>query len=158
MDQLSKVCPSSPLSAGMDKIQCRIPEDVYWMALTESTFVNQLAGIDRILSHEFRYHMCVSAMRQGTRLLRDDLEEPQLLAEMIRISNSRPVRILWSLNLSNEPMDLLFCGHGSTNTEDSTPAPSDLWFDPRDTSAKKESDTWTHPVLPVCQVVLAHRT
>jgi len=65
-------------------------------------------------------------------LLRDDAKEPLPLAAMIRITNSRHVRIWWSLNPPSEPLDLLFCTYRSTNTEDSTPALGDLRFDPGD--------------------------
>jgi len=116
----------------MDKIQWQTHEHVYWIELTEPTLVNLLAGIDRILSCGFGYRMLVGATGQGTRLLQDDPEEPLRLAEMIRITNSRHVRIWWSLNPPSEPLDLLFRAHRSTNTEDSTPAPGDLRFDTRD--------------------------
>jgi len=112
------------------------------MELTEPTLANLLAGTDRILSRGFRYRMLLGATGQGTRLLRDDLEEPLLLAEMIRITNSRHVRIWWSLNPPSEPMDLLFCAHHSTNTEDSTPAPGGLWFDPRDNRGTPSDEKW----------------
>jgi len=42
--------------------------------------------------------MLIGVMRQGTRLLQDNPEEPLPLAEMIRITYSRLVRIWWSLN------------------------------------------------------------
>ena len=76
----------------IDKIQWQTHEHGYWMELTGPTFANQLAGIDRILSGVFRYRMLIGATGQGTRLLRDDLENPLPLAEMIRIRNSRHVR------------------------------------------------------------------
>ena len=74
MDRLSEVRPRSPLPAGMDKIQWQTHEDVYWIELTEPTFANLLAGIDRILSRGFGYRMLAGATGQGTRLLRDDPE------------------------------------------------------------------------------------
>ena len=74
--------------------------------------------------------MLVGATGQGARLLQDNPGEPLLLAEMIRITNSRHVRIWWSLNPPSEPMDLLLCAHRSTNTEDSTPTSGNLRFDP----------------------------
>ena len=116
----------------MDNIQWQTHEHVDWMKLTEPTLANLLAGIDRILSCGFRYCMLVGATGQCARLRRDNPEEPLLLAEMIRITNSRHVRIWWSLNSLSEPMDLVFCAHRSTNTEDSTPAPGNLRFDTRD--------------------------
>ena len=51
---------------------------------------------------------------------------------MIRITNSRLVRISWSLNPPSVPIDLLFCCHRRNYTEDSTPPPSEIRFAPRD--------------------------
>ena len=84
--------------------------------------------------------MLIGATGQGTGLLRDNPEERLLLAEMIRITNSRDVRMGWFFNPSSEPMDLPFWAHRSTNTQDGTPAPGDLWFDPRDTNRGTPSD------------------
>jgi len=67
----------------MDKVQWQTHEQVYWMELTEPTLANVSPGIDRILSRGFGYRMIVDATGQGTRLLRDDPEEPLPLAEMI---------------------------------------------------------------------------
>jgi len=126
----------------MDKIQWQTQEHVYWMELTEPTLANLLAGIDRILLRGFGYCMLVGATGQGTGLLRDDPEEPLPLAEMIRITNSRHVRIWWSMNPPSELMDLLFCAHRSTNTEDSTPAPGNLQFDARDNRGTPSDEEW----------------
>ena len=104
--------------------------------------MNLIAGIDRILSPGFGYRMLVGARGPGTRLLRDDPEEPLPLAKMIQITNSRDVRIWWSMNPPSEPIDLLFCAHRSTNTEDSTPAPGDLRFDPRDNRGTPSEEAW----------------
>jgi len=112
------------------------------MELTEPTLANLLVGIDRILSSGFGYHMLVGATGQGTRWLRDDPAEPLLLAEMIRITNSRHVCIWWSLNPPSEPIDVLFYTHCSTNKEDSTPAPDDLRFDPRDNRGTPSDEEW----------------
>jgi len=51
---------------------------------------------------------------------------------MIRITNSRLVRIGWSLNPPSEPMDLLLRCHRRNDTEDSTPPPGEIRFAPRD--------------------------
>jgi len=112
------------------------------MELAKPTLANLLAGIDRILSRGFEYRMVVGERGQGTRLLRDHPEEPLLVAEMIRITNGSHVRIWWSLNPPSEPMDLLFGAHLSTNTEDSTPAPGDLQFDPRDNQGTPSEEQW----------------
>jgi len=72
----------------------------------------------------------------------DAPEKPLPLAEMIRITNSRHVCIWWSLNPPREPKDLLRCAHRSTNTEDSTPAPGALWFDPRDNQGTPSDEEW----------------
>jgi len=126
----------------MDKIRWQTREHVYWMELTEPTIANLLAGIDRILSRGFGYRMLVGPTGQGTRLLQDDPEEPLPLTEMIQITNSRHVRIWWSMNPPGELMDLLFCAHCSTNTDDSTPAPGDLQFDPRDNQGTPSDEEW----------------
>jgi len=81
------------------------------MELTEPTFPNLLAGIDKTTAPAVVFRMLIGTARQGTRLLQDDREEPLLLAEMIRITNSQLVRIWWSLNTPSEPMDLLFYCH-----------------------------------------------
>jgi len=98
----------------------------------EPTLAKLLAGIDRILSCGFGYRMLIGATGERTHLLLDDPEEQLPLAEMIQITNSRHVRIGWSLNPTSEPMDLLFCAHRSTHTEDRTPALGDLHFDQGD--------------------------
>jgi len=98
----------------MDKVQWQTHDHVYWIELTAPTLANVLVGLDRILSRGFGYHMHVGATGQGTQLLRDDPEEQLPLAEMIRITNSRHVRIWWSLNPSSAPMDLVFCAHHRT--------------------------------------------
>jgi len=142
VDRPSEVRPSSPLPARMDKIQWQTHEHVYWMELTEPTLANLVGGIDRILSRGFIYRMRVGATGQGTHLQQDDPEEPLPLAEIIRITNSRHLPRWWSLNPRSEPMDLLFCAHRSTNTEDSTPAPGDLRFDPRDNRGTPSDEEW----------------
>jgi len=68
------------------------------MELTEPTFPNLLVGIDKTMTPGVGFRMLIGTTRQGTRLLQDDPEEPLPLAEMIRITNSRLVRIWWSLN------------------------------------------------------------
>jgi len=72
----------------MDKIQWQSHGHVYSIELTEPTFPNLLAGIDKTMALGVRFRMLIGAMRQGTRLLQDDPEEPLQLAEMIRITNS----------------------------------------------------------------------
>jgi len=126
----------------MDKVQWQTHEHVYWMEPTEPNLANLLAGIDRILSRGFRYLMLVGATGKGIRLLREDPEEQLPLAEMICITNSRHDRIWWSLNPPSEPRDLLFCAQSSTNTEDSTPAPGDLRFDPRNNRGTPSDEEW----------------
>jgi len=116
----------------MDKLQWESRGHVYWMELTEPTFPNLLAGIDKAMALGGGFHMLIAATRQGTRLLQNAPEEPLPLAEMIRITNSRLVRIWWSLNPPSEPIDLLFCCYRSNDTEDSTPPPGEIRFAPRD--------------------------
>jgi len=67
----------------MDKVQWQTHEHVYWMELTEPTLANLLVSIDRILSCGLGYLRLVGATGQGTRLLRDDPEDPLPPAEMI---------------------------------------------------------------------------
>jgi len=98
------------------------------MELTEPTFPNLLAGIDKTMARGVGFHMLIGATRQGKRLVQDDPEEPLLLAEMIRMTTSRLVRICWSLNPPSEPMVLLFCCHRRNDTEDSTPPPFEMRF------------------------------
>jgi len=102
------------------------------MELTEPTFPNLLAGIEKTMAPGVGFGMLIGMMRQGTRLLQDDPEGSLPLAEMIRITNSRLVHIWWSLNPLSEPMDLLFCCHRRNDTEDSTPPPGEIRFTPRD--------------------------
>jgi len=63
------------------------------MQLTEPTFPNLLAVIDKTMAPGVRFHILTGAMRQGTRLLQDDPEQLLPLAERIRITNIRLVRI-----------------------------------------------------------------
>jgi len=77
----------------MDKIHWPSRGHVYWMELTERTFPNLLAGIDKTMAPGVGFRMLIGTTRQGTRLLQDDPEEPLPLAKMIRITNSRLVRI-----------------------------------------------------------------
>jgi len=67
----------------MDKIQWQSLGHVYWMELTEPTFPNLLAGIDKAMSLGVGFRMPIGARRHGTRLLQDHPEEPLPLAEMI---------------------------------------------------------------------------
>jgi len=102
------------------------------MELTEPTFPHLLVGIDKTMAPGVGFRMLIGATRQCRRLLQDDPEERLPLAETIRITNSRLVRIWWSLNPPSEPMDLLFCCHRRNDTEDSTPPSSEIRFALRD--------------------------
>ena len=102
------------------------------MELTEPTFPNLLVGIDKSMAPAVGFRMIIDPTRQCTRLLQDDPEELLPLAEMIRITNRRLVCIWASLNPPSEPMDLLFCCHGSNDTEDTTPPLCENRFAPRD--------------------------
>jgi len=127
----------------MDKIHWQSREHVYWIELTEPTFPNLLAGIDKTMAPGVGFRMLIGTTRQGTRLLQDDQEEPMALAEMIRITNSRLVRIWWSLNPPSKPMDLLFCCHRRNDTEDSTPPPGEIRFAPGDNRAPFQTPRMT---------------
>jgi len=119
----------------MEKIQWQSRGHVYWMELTEPTIPNLLAGIVKTMAPGVGFRMLIGATRQGTRLLQDDPVEQLPLGEMIRITNSRLVRIWLSLNPPSAPMDLLFCLHRRNDTEDSTPPPGEIRFAPRDNRA-----------------------
>jgi len=116
----------------MDKIQWQSRRNVYWMELTEATVSNLLAGIDKTRAPGVGFRMVMGVTRHGTRLLQDNPEKPLPHAAMIRITNSRLVRIWWSLNPPSEPMDLLFCCHRRNDTEDSTPRSGEIRFAARD--------------------------
>jgi len=113
-------------------IQWQSRGHVYRMELTARTFPNLLAGIDKTMVPGVGFRMLIGSTRLGTRLLQDDQEERLPLAEMIRITNCRLVRIWWSLNPPSKPMDLLFGCHRRNDTEDSTPAPGEIRFAPSD--------------------------
>jgi len=102
------------------------------MELAEPTFQNMLVGIDKTMAPGVGFCMLIGTTRQGTRGQQDDPEEPRPLGEMIRISNSRLVRIWWSLNPPSEPIDLLFCCHRRNDTGDSTAPAGEIRFAPRD--------------------------
>jgi len=131
IDEPSVVRPSSPLPVGMDKIQWQSGGHVYWVELTEPIFPNLLAGIDKAMARGVGFHIPLGRTRQGTRLLQDDQEEPLPLAETTRSTNSRLVRIWWSMNPPSEPMDLLVCCDRRNDTADSTPPPGEIRFPPR---------------------------
>jgi len=98
--------------------------------MTEPTFDNVLEEIDRVLEREYGYRVVVGATREGTRMLRNDPDEPLPLGQMVPLLSDRDVRIWWSTNTLNEPMDLLFYGHPQTADEDETPSPVCLSFSP----------------------------
>jgi len=115
------------------------------MELKEFIFSNLLGGIDKTMALGVRFRMLIGAMRQGTHLLQDHIEEPLPLGEMIRITNSRLLRRWWSLNLPSEPMDLPFCCHGRNDIENSTPAPGETRLAPGDNQGPPPdaSDDWS---------------
>jgi len=53
------------------------------MELTEPTFPNMLAGIDKTMAPGIGFRILISATRQGTCQLQDNQEELLPLAEMI---------------------------------------------------------------------------
>jgi len=61
--------------------------------MNEPTYDNILSEIDRVLEQGYRYCLLIGATRQGTGLLRSDLGEPLLLAEMVPIQSDWDVRI-----------------------------------------------------------------
>jgi len=110
----------------MRKIQWQSRGHVYWIELTKPTFGNLLPGIDKTMAPGVRFRMLIGTTRRGTRLLQDDRDELLPLAEMIPITNSRLVRIWWSLNPPRELMDVLFYCHRRNDTEDGTPPPGEI--------------------------------
>ena len=75
VDAPAEVYQSSQLPAWIDKIELQTHKPVYWMELTEPTFANLLAGIDRVLSGGCGYYMLVGGTGLGTRLLQDNPKE-----------------------------------------------------------------------------------
>ena len=120
IDQASMVRPDSPLTGRVDTIQWQTHGYVYWMKMTEPTMWNLFVSIDRVLGRGYRYSLLVRATRHGTPMLLDHREEPQPVAEMSSIGNSRHVRMWSSMNWLSDPMELLLCGH-RTRGEDGTP-------------------------------------
>jgi len=132
IDEPSVVRPRSPLPIQIAKIEWQSREHVYWMQLTEPTFQNLLAGIDKATGPGVRFRMLSGTTREGTRLLQHHPQKPLLLAEMIRITNSLLVQIWWSVNPPREPMHLLFCYYHRKDTPDSTPPLGEMRFAPHD--------------------------
>ena len=83
IDKPSVVCPSSPLPVGIEMIQWQSCGHFYWMELTEHTFPNLLAGIDKAMVLGVGFGLLIGATRQGTPLLLDNPEEPLPLPQMI---------------------------------------------------------------------------
>jgi len=120
------------------------------MELTQPTFSNLLAGIDKTMGPGVGFRMVMGVTRQDTRLLQDDPEKPLPHVAMIRITNTRLVRISWSLNPPSEPMDLLFCCHRRNDTEDSTPRSGQIRFAASDNGAPVQTPRMTGP--PVAMI------
>jgi len=116
----------------MDKIQWQRLGHVEWMELTGPAFQNLLVSIDKAMPRVVGFRMLIGTTGHGTRELQDDAEELLPLVEMIGNTNSRLVRISWSLLPPSEPMDLLFCCHRRKDTQASTPPPGEIRFAPRD--------------------------
>ena len=131
VEEPSSSCPDAPNPHGLNKVPWQAGEQVYWLEMTSPTFDNVLEEIDRVLERGYGYRMLVGATGEGTRMLRNDPDEPLPLGEMVPLYSDRDVRIWWSTNTPNEPMDLLFYGHRETADEDGTPSPVNLFFSPR---------------------------
>jgi len=99
--------------------------------MAEPTFDNVLEEIDRVLERGYRYRVLVGATRECTRMLQNDPDELLPLGKMLPLLSDRDVRIWWSTNRLNEPMDLLFYSHRQTADEDETPSPVRLSFSRR---------------------------
>jgi len=133
----------------MDKIQWQSHGHVYWMVLTEPTFPNLIAGIEKSMAPAVRFRILIGATRQGTRLLQEDSKKALPLAERIRITNSRLVHICWSLNPPSKPMDLLVCYHRRNDIEEGTPPPGQIRFAPRDNWGPRQTPRMTGPMLAI---------
>jgi len=123
--------PGAPNPPGLDKVPWQTGELVYCLEMAEPTFDNVLEKIDRVLERGYGYRVLVGATREGTRMLLNHPHEPLPLGEMVPLLSDRDVRIWWSTNMLNEPMDLLFYGHRQTADEEETPSPVSLSFSPR---------------------------
>lgn len=131
IEEPSSSRPGAPNPPGLDKIPWQAGEQVYWLEMAEPTYDNVLEEIDRVLERGYGYRVLVGATREGTRMLRNDPDEPLPLGEMVPLLSDRDVRIWWSTNTPNEPMDLLFYGHRASADEDGTPSPVSLSFSRR---------------------------
>jgi len=121
----------APNPPGLDKVSWQTGEQVYWLEMAEPTFDNVLGEIDRVLERGYGYRVLVGATREGTRMLQNHPDEPLPLGEIVPLLSDRDVRIWWSTNTLNQPMDLLFYGHRPTADEDETPSPISLSFSSR---------------------------
>jgi len=121
----------APNPPGLDKVPWQTGEQVYWLEMAELTFDNVLKEIDSVLERGYGYRVLVGATREGTRMLRNDPDKPLPLGEMVPLRSDRDVRIWWSTNTLNEPMDLLSYGHRQTADEDETPSAVSLSFSHR---------------------------
>ena len=99
--------------------------------MAEPSFDRVLEEIYRVLERGYEYRVLVGATTEGTRMLWNDPDEPLPLGEMVPLLSARDVRIWWSTNPLNEPMDLLFYGHRQRADEDETPSPVSLSFSRR---------------------------
>ena len=131
IEELSSSCPDAPNPPGLDKVLWQTGEQVYWLQIAEPTFNNVLEEIDRVIECGYGYRVLVGATRDGTRMLRNDPDEPLPLGEMVPLLSDRDVGIWWSTNTLNEPMDLLSYGHRQTADEDETASPVSLSFSRR---------------------------
>jgi len=61
-------------------------------------------------------------------MLQNDPDERLLLGEMVPLLSDRDVCIWWSMNMVNEPSDLLFDRYRQTADKDETPSPVTLAF------------------------------
>jgi len=61
-------------------------------------------------------------------MLRNKPDEPLPLGEIVPLLSDQDVRIWWSTNTLNEPMNLLFYGYRQTADEDETLSPVTLSF------------------------------
>jgi len=83
IEEPSSSRPGAPNPPGLDKVLWQTGEQDYWLEMAEPTFDNVLEEVNRVLERGYGYRVLVGATREGTRMLRNDPEEPLRLAEMV---------------------------------------------------------------------------
>jgi len=93
VEEPSLTHPEAQNPPGLDKIPWQGNEQVCWLEMNEPLYDNILSEIVRVLERGYQYSLVIGATREGTHLLRSDLDEPLPLAAMVAIQSERDVRI-----------------------------------------------------------------